>query len=273
MKKISIITPCYNAERYIAETIESVLNQTAVLSGKAELEYLICDSCSTDKTLEIIESFHSNSITVISEPDSGVYDALSKGLKNVSGDIVAYLNAGDYYHKCAFNIVLDIFEFKDVSWLTGFNFFYNEQSYVIRVVLPYKYRKRLFACGYYGTKLPFVQQESTFWSIDLNSQLDYEYLAKLSYAGDYYLWLQFSKVQDLKIVEAYLGGFRCHRGQLSENLSEYFTELGQMTTKPRIQDAVLSSFDKLLWYAPSNVKKIVNNDNFFQFSHRLQKWV
>ena len=62
MKKISIITPCFNSEKYIKETVESIINQTAVLSQRAELEYVICDGNSSDQTLSIIESIINNYI-------------------------------------------------------------------------------------------------------------------------------------------------------------------------------------------------------------------
>ena len=153
MRKISIITPCRNAERYIGETVESVIGQSALFSKRADLEYIICDGNSTDKTIAIIESYDNSSIKITSEPDSGMYDALSKGLRKATGDIIAYINAGDYYNKHAFDIVLDIFETQEVSWLTGYRVYYSETSYFIGADLPFKYRNRFFACGFYGTIL------------------------------------------------------------------------------------------------------------------------
>lgn len=273
MEKISIITPCYNAEKHIKETVDSVINQTAILSQKVELEYIICDGQSNDETLRIIESIKSNSIKIISETDLGMYDALAKGLKLASGDIVAYLNAGDYYHKCAFDIVVEIFRTKKVKWLTGYEVAYNEKSHVVRFQLPYNYRKELICCGLYGTWLPFIQQESTFWSASLSSLIDYTYLSKLKYAGDFYIWLQFSKFHNLKIVEAYLGGFKYHKGQLSENIGAYHTEVQSMVNRPNIRNYLLACYDKLLWLAPNKIKKTFNNDGLLRFNHQLQEWM
>jgi glycosyltransferase involved in cell wall biosynthesis len=274
MNKFSIITPCLNAEKYIEETINSVNHQTAILSGRAELEYIICDGQSTDKTLEIIQSCKCDSLKIISERDSGMYSALAKGLKLASGNIIAYINAGDYYHKCAFDIVLDIFEKKEVNWLTGYSFSYNEKSYAIPGLLPYKFRKKFFDCGIYGTLLPLIQQESTFWSSSLNNSIDYEYLSKLKLAGDFYLWLQFSRLNNLKIVEAYLGGFKHHKGQLSANLKAYLQEVSSIVIeKPNLGDIFLALFDKVMWYAPSKLKKIMNNDSLFRFNFQLEDWI
>lgn len=273
MKKISIITPCFNAEKFIQETISSVLNQTAILSGRIELEYIICDGASKDRTIDIIQSINSRSIELISEHDSGMYSALSKGLQIASGDIIAYINAGDYYHKCAFDIVLDLFEDKQINWLTGYTFLYNEKSYALPQLLPYKYRKRFFECGMYLNWLPCVQQESTFWSSSLNSCIDFDVLSSFKMAGDFYLWQQFSNLAELKIVEAYLGGFRREKGQLSENRDAYDRELSKLTVAPNLFDLALAIFDKLLFYfVPNKLKKVFNQDGIFRFDHNLQKW-
>jgi glycosyltransferase involved in cell wall biosynthesis len=271
--KISIVTPCFNAERFIEETIDSVISQTAILSNRVSLEYIICDGLSTDRTVEIVDRIDSPSITLISEADTGMYDALAKGLKLASGDIVAYINAGDYYHKCAFDVVLDLFEEKNIHWLTGYTLLYNERSYALPQSLPYKYRKRLFNCGMYLEKLPCVQQESTFWSSYLNSNIDFDMLATFKMAGDFYLWQQFANLEELKIAEAYLGGFRRQKGQLSENRDAYNQEVAKIIVSPTIADLILAEFDKILFhFAPNKLKKIANNDALFRFDHNLQKW-
>lgn len=87
---ISIITVVFNGEKYIGRTIESVVGQSY-----KELEYIIIDGKSTDRTMEIIESFKGGLSRVISEPDTGLYDAMNKGLKLATGDYVWFLNSGD----------------------------------------------------------------------------------------------------------------------------------------------------------------------------------
>jgi glycosyltransferase involved in cell wall biosynthesis len=273
MSKISIITPCFNAEASIKETIHSVLEQTAVISERVELEYIICDGGSTDHTIKIINSINSPLIKLISKPDHGMYDALAKGLKLASGNIIAYINAGDYYHKCAFDIVLDLFAGKKINWLTGHMVLYSEKSYALPYLLPFKYRKRFFDCGMYLGKLPYIQQESTFWSAHLNDSLDFEFLATLKVAGDFYMWQQFSKLDELKIVDAYLAGFKKQKGQLSEDKDNYHQELVSLIARPNLLDIALAIFDKVMFYfAPSKLKKKLNNTGIFQFNHSLQKW-
>jgi glycosyltransferase involved in cell wall biosynthesis len=94
--KISVITVCYNEEKNIAKTIESVLNQTS-----KSIEYIICDGKSTDKTVEIAESyvdkFKANGVDyrVYSEKDGGIYAGMNNGIDRANGDYVIFTNAGD----------------------------------------------------------------------------------------------------------------------------------------------------------------------------------
>ncbi len=86
---ISIITVVFNGEKHIGRTIESVLGQTY-----KELEYIIIDGKSTDRTLELIRGYKGIH-KVVSEPDKGLYDAMNKGLEAASSDYVWFLNSGD----------------------------------------------------------------------------------------------------------------------------------------------------------------------------------
>lgn len=90
--KISVITVCRNASHLLKKTIESVLEQTY-----ENIEYIIIDGASTDNTRELVESYSERIDQFISEPDSGIYDAMNKGIHKASGDLMIFLNAGDYY--------------------------------------------------------------------------------------------------------------------------------------------------------------------------------
>lgn len=87
---ISIITVVYNGESLIVNTIKSVLAQTY-----PNVEYIIIDGASTDNTMDVISKYKENIATVISEKDSGIYDAMNKGLDVATGDYVLFINAGD----------------------------------------------------------------------------------------------------------------------------------------------------------------------------------
>lgn len=87
--KISVITVAFNAEKHIGRTIESVIGQSY-----EHVEYIIIDGKSTDSTLEVIAAYKGVD-QLISEADSGLYDAMNKGLKLATGDYVWFLNSGD----------------------------------------------------------------------------------------------------------------------------------------------------------------------------------
>src|SRR6266496_3378174 len=117
--RVSIVTPCRNADRYLELTLASVFDQTAVKSGRVELEYIVVDSGSTDFTTQILRRFESGALRVISERDEGMYDGLAKGLRLATGTWVSYLNAGDIYDPSAFDTLLDATANRPVRWITG----------------------------------------------------------------------------------------------------------------------------------------------------------
>jgi glycosyltransferase involved in cell wall biosynthesis len=93
--KISIITVCYNSEKYIRSAIESVLNQTY-----GDIEYIVVDGKSTDSTVGIIQSYEplfNGRMKWISEKDNGIYDAMNKGIAMAAGEVVGILNSDDFY--------------------------------------------------------------------------------------------------------------------------------------------------------------------------------
>ncbi|MFV8372669.1 glycosyltransferase family 2 protein [Flavobacterium sp. LB2P74] len=91
--RVSIITVCYNRKDTIAKAMESVLNQ-----DYPNIEYIVIDGNSTDGTREIIQSYSDKIAIYISEPDSGMYDAINKGLSMATGDIVGLMHSDDEFY-------------------------------------------------------------------------------------------------------------------------------------------------------------------------------
>lgn len=104
--KISIITPCYNSEQTIEKTIQSVITQNST----TPIEYIIIDGASTDKTCEIIKKYSQYINIFISEPDAGAYDAMNKGIKLATGDVIGIINSDDWYNKDTIKIVEQEFD-------------------------------------------------------------------------------------------------------------------------------------------------------------------
>lgn len=101
--KISIITACYNSEQHIEHAIRSVANQTY-----PNIEYIIVDGGSQDRTLELVNKYKEHVSIVISEPDHGIYDAFNKGVAASTGNIIYFLGSDDYVNDS--NVMKDVAE-------------------------------------------------------------------------------------------------------------------------------------------------------------------
>lgn len=113
--KVSIITVVYNNQKTIADAIQSVLNQ-----DYTPIEYIVVDGASTDATIKIVQDYQEKIYQFISEPDQGIYDAMNKGLKLATGDIIGILNSDDFYNnKYIISQVVDEFKHKKVDLVFG----------------------------------------------------------------------------------------------------------------------------------------------------------
>lgn len=115
---VSIVTVSFNSEKTIRDTIESVLNQTY-----KNIEYIIIDGASKDRTLEIIKEyevkFKENGIKYryISEKDNGIYDAMNKGISMVNGEIIGLINSDDWYEKDGIEKIVNEMSDKNLDFI------------------------------------------------------------------------------------------------------------------------------------------------------------
>jgi glycosyltransferase involved in cell wall biosynthesis len=240
--RFSIVTPAFNSERYIGETIESVISQ----AGNFSIEYFIMDGGSTDGTREIVQRYQKlllgnfypiqcNEIVIhwYSEKDGGMYDAINSGFKNATGDICAYINSDDIYLPGAFNAIATVFtKYPEIEWLKGISSFMNSYSTICQVDLCHLYAQEWIAKGVYGRWLHFINQESVFWRKSLWERVN-GIDRSLKLAGDYSLWIMFSKYAPLVSVKAYVSCFRYVKGQLSSNFPEYLKEMDRVCPPDR----------------------------------------
>ena len=130
---ISIITPCLNRAEFIGEAIDSVLAQ-----NYPNFEHIIIDGGSTDGTLEKVMLYPH--LKLFSAPDSGMYEALNKGLKLINGNVIGFLNTDDLYSPGTFNVVASIFCKCDVKAVFGGAEVFEEdlkgKKHVIDVFIP-----------------------------------------------------------------------------------------------------------------------------------------
>ena len=125
LPKITIITPSFNQAQYLEQTIDSVLSQ-----NYPDLEYIIIDGGSTDQSVEIIKKYQEHVTYWVSEKDKGQSDAINKGLRIASGEIVNWLNSDDYYEKDALNKVGRAFQDKAIHVVCGQSRLFNQEGTV-----------------------------------------------------------------------------------------------------------------------------------------------
>jgi glycosyltransferase involved in cell wall biosynthesis len=227
-----------NGAHSIKRTIESLLRQSSVIDGSNSLRIIVRDGGSTDNIANVLSAFNDERIEFHSEPDRGMYDALTKGLRSADGDICCYLPAGEVYDHGAFSTVSEIFEsMPEVQWLTGRQSVRNAKQQMIGTSLPHPYRRKFIDRGLYGTRLGVIQQESTFWRTHLNSLIDLHDLSNCRLAGDYFIWKSFAKMHELHVVDSIFAGFTIEEGQLSKiEPGAYKRELRALRTPPSLSD-------------------------------------
>jgi len=275
--KISVVTPCRNAAPRLPRTIGSVLDQSALRDSRIELEYFIIDGASTDGTREVVEKL--GAVNFASEPDAGMFDALTKGLQRCTGDIVTYLNAGDVLHPEAFSLVHQLMSDEKIAWLTGSNCKINEAGEVIDFWKPPRFRREYVLNGTYlrGYPHPNIQQEGTFFRRGLLEGMDWDKFRSYKLAGDYFLWKHFATRTELHSVRSILGCFQVHAGQLSEDAAGYKAETDPMIRAETPREKITRHWE---FDCPSILKGLVwphtlgqSKARVFKFDERAGRWI
>ena len=146
--KISIITATYNSGKTVTDTLESVLHQSY-----NDFEYLIIDGASKDDTMTIVKEYEprfEGRLRYISEPDKGLYDAMNKGLKMATGDVVGILNSDDFYTSDdALQVIADAFSSNDIDATYGDIHFVNDSDLtkMVRYYSSSVFRRSLMRYG------------------------------------------------------------------------------------------------------------------------------
>lgn len=223
--KISIVTPSFNQGAFLEQTIRSVLDQEY-----PNLEYIVIDGGSTDKSLDIIQRYEDKLSYWCSEKDGGHYDAVSKGFSHATGEIMAWLNSDDLYCPWSLKSVGSIFrKFSDVRWITTLNqLVWNQAGYCSHVKTLPGYSATAFADGLHSRLSAqyagFIQQESTFWRKDLWDEVGGLDLS-FGLAADFNLWACFFETAQLHGVVSPLAGFRAHGTNRSLDQVAYMKEV------------------------------------------------
>lgn len=196
---ISLVTVCYNSESTIADTIRSVLNQS-----HRPLEYVLIDGKSKDSTLQVIKKELKKTpkgikTKVISEKDSGIYDAMSKGIRLATGDVIAILNADDclayndalkdigaHFNRETECILSDVIMCDENDWSKIIRYYRANQfkpNQLLRGIMPphagfYAKRKLFEKYGSYKSDYRLAGDFELMVRFFLNQGIQFEYLPK-----------------------------------------------------------------------------------------------
>jgi glycosyltransferase involved in cell wall biosynthesis len=204
--KLSIVTPVYNSGKYIRETIESIANQSY-----RNFEHIIMDGLSTDNTLEIAKEY--KHIKCISEKDTGQSNAINKGFRMATGDILAWQNADDTYFPDTFEAVVTHFhDHPDVDIVYGYYQLIDGESRWMCDVYPIDWNRWLFAHGRFCPPQPTV-----FWRRKVYEAIG-ELDEKLHYCMDVDFYSRsINKKFNFGRIPKMLGKFRIHEQSKTQN--------------------------------------------------------
>jgi glycosyltransferase involved in cell wall biosynthesis len=179
--KLSIITVSYNSEKTIEDTILSVLSQ-----DYENIEYIIIDGGSNDRTCEIIKKYKPQISFFISEPDKGIYDAMNKGIKKATGAVVGILNSDDFYaNEQVLSSVMQKFDsnvdgvYADLVYVDATN-----TDKVLRKWISGSYVKDSFLKGWMPPHPTFFVRKEVYekygmFNTILRSAADYEFMLRV----------------------------------------------------------------------------------------------
>ena len=190
--KVSLITVTFNSGMTLRDTIQSVLSQSF-----PDIEYILVDGLSQDRTIKIVKEYEplfQNRLKWVSEKDSGLYDAMNKGIRMATGDIIGIINSDDFYFRNdVITKIVEAFNDNNVQAIYGDVRFVNPNNLdrTVRYYSSKRFVPSLFRFGFMPAHPTFFTYRKYF------DQLGY-YKTNYKIAADYELLLRFLYVQRLK---------------------------------------------------------------------------
>lgn len=201
LPKISVITPSYNQGKYIERTIKSVIEQ-----NYSNLEYIICDGGSKDETIDIIRKYQDHISWWCSEKDKGQTDAINKGMKKATGEIVCWINSDDILLPKSLNHIGHFFAtHPNISYYNGVSIEIDADDKIIKTknlyFTPFFFKHGCFNCAQQGMfwrreifkKIGYLNEE-------FHACMDVEFQARICEAG-YKMYFENTPIGAIRIYE------------------------------------------------------------------------
>ena len=245
--KVSLITTCYNRAATIKGSIESVLGQ-----DYPDIEYIVVDGASSDGTLDVVSQYKDKITTIISEPDKGMYEAINKGLRAATGDIIGLVHSDDWlFSPSVISHVVECFNNTGADFLYGDGIFVkpDDNSSVVRKWLGGAYRLWKVKHGW----LPLhptcyikrdVLLRKGFYNETYKIAADSDLLLRLLLPGD----LNVVYLQE-NIIKMRMGGLSTNSEKRRQMWREDERIYNSHGLSPR-----LSKIEKVLWKLPQYVR-------------------
>ncbi len=268
--KFAVITPSFNQGSYIEETIRSVL-----LQNYPNLEFIIIDGESDDNSAEIIRDHQDHLAYWVSEPDNGQSDAINKGFKIATGEVLTWLNSDDYYLPGTLHKVANYFlEHPDVDCVYGDLHIVDENGELLYISKASQYDYRTMLYG--GARVP---QPASFFRkriLDRVGLLD----PSLFYTMDIDLFIRFGQHNvNFAHIPHPLAAFRMHKINKTQDVKSFKKEVRFLTTKhagrffenKRLQNIVLGVMQAYYRLRAFSRRGLTRGD-FIPFRTRWARW-
>ena len=248
--KVSIITSCYNREATIRGAIESVLAQ-----DYPDIEYIVVDGASKDGTLDVINEYKNRIVKIVSEPDHGMYEAINKGIRLATGDIIGLVHSDDMlYDKHVISDVVAAFEQSNADFVYGDGIYvdFNETNKLVRNWIGGPYHRWKVRCGWLPLhptcyiRRDVMMREGLYnesYQIAADSDLLVRYLYKAHLKVDYI---------HRRIIRMRMGGLSTD----SEKRRQMWDEDIRLYTAHGFSPVILTKLMKMAWKVPQFIEAI-----------------
>lgn len=202
---VSIITPTYNSEKYLQETLLCVQNQTY-----SNIEHIIVDGQSSDGTIEIVKKFPN--VKLLSETEGGMYNAINRGIYHSNGQIISYLNSDDLYFQNTIELAVDyLIRWPEIELIYGDCTIINSRGHNLYTHKAPPFNLNLFLKRH---SLPIIQP-AAFWRKCLHDQHGY-FNTEYKYSSDSEFFMRVCCGNKVKYTQSTMAKFRIHDQSISQ---------------------------------------------------------